>query len=105
MTFGIIKSEIALKFTETEDESISEHCKCQFCKDAVIYFYRHKRWLGNNYHIRNFDRTFHDCCRPTSWSEVAKIPEGWEYKRSDDDDDAGCFTAKKYSVFKKVETA
>jgi hypothetical protein len=99
----MIKSEIALEFVETEDDSISQLCKCQFCKDAVIYFYRHKRWLGASYHVRNSDHTFHRCHRPTSWSEVAKIPEGWEYKRSDADDDKGCFIAKKYSVFEKLK--
>jgi len=99
----MIKSEINLEFVETEDDSSSQLCKCQFCKNAVIYFYRHKRWLGDSYHVRNSDHTFHRCCRPTSWSEVANIPEGWEYERSDADDDAGCFIAKKYSVFEKLE--
>jgi hypothetical protein len=99
----MIKSEIDLHFVETEDDFTSELCKCQFCKDSVIYFYHHKRWITANYHVRNSDHTFHRCCRPTSWSEVASIPEGWEYECSDQDDDAGCFIAKKYSVFEKLE--
>lgn len=95
----MIQSEIPLNFIETENDSTSELCKCQFCKNAVIYFYRHKRWLGDNYQVRNSDDSFHFCIRPTAWSEVAKIPEGWEYRHSDPDDDTGCFIAKKYSVF------
>lgn len=101
----MIKSEIALEFVETEEDSVSQLFKCQFCMDAVIYFYRHKRWLGASYHVRNSDHTFHRCRRPTSWSEVAEIPEGWEYERSDADDDGGCFIAKKYSVFEKLENS
>jgi hypothetical protein len=101
----MIKSEIDLDFVETDDDSTSQLCKCQFCKDSVIYFYHHKRWITDSYHVHNSDHTFHRCCRPTSWSKVASIPDGWEYQRSDYDDDAGCFIAKKYSLFEKFENS
>ena len=95
--------EIKLKFTETEDESISEICRCEFC-DHPIRFYRYKGWLGDNYQVEHPDKTFHSCgWRPTGWSEFGskEIPEGWEYWRSDDDDDRACFTQKKYTRFEK----
>lgn len=95
------RHEINLEFTETQDESISEVCRCEFC-DRPIRFYRYKRWLGDDYHEQNADGSFHrHCCRPTGWSDSG-IPEGWEYARSDDDDDRACFTRKKYTRFKKL---
>jgi hypothetical protein len=100
------KWEIQLNFTETEDESISEVCKCEFCGNN-IRFYLHKRWIGGenaNYLIQNADGSSHYYCkRPTSWSELGinGIPEGWEYRKSDDDDDQACFTQKKYTRFDK----
>jgi hypothetical protein len=100
------KWEIQLNFTETEDESISEVCKCEFCGNK-IRFYLHKRWIGGenaNYLVQDADGGSHYYCkRPTSWSElgVNGIPDGWEYKKSDDDDDQACFTQKKYTRFDK----
>jgi len=95
--------EIKLKFTETGDESISEICRCEFC-DRPIRFYRHKRWItADEYHVQNADGSHHyPCNRPTSWSEFqSDIPQGWEYYRSDDDDDRACFTQKKFTRFEK----
>lgn len=96
------RDEINLYFTETEDDSISEVCRCEFC-DRPIRFYRHKRWIDNDYQIQNPDGNFHWCNRPLSWSEFGSknIPDGWEYWRSDDDDDRACFIRKKYTKFKK----
>lgn len=94
--------EIKLKFTETEDESISEVCRCEFC-DLPIRFYRHKRWIGDDYAVENADGSFHRCNRPTGWSEFGSkhISDGWEYRDSDNDDDRACFTQKKYTRFEK----
>ena len=97
------KHEIFLDFTETEKESISENCKCEFCGEK-IRFYRHKKWISDgDYHIQNTDESRHRCYRSIGWSEfgVGGIPEGWEYRDSDDDDDRACFTIKKYSRFDK----
>lgn len=96
------KHEIYLNFVDTQNESISTLCNCQFC-NSVIYFYLFKKWgLSNDYQVRNLNHTFHRCSRPTSWSESKSIPEGWEYNRADYDDDSACFIAKKYSIFDKA---
>lgn len=97
------RDEINLNFTETEDDSISEVCRCEFC-DRPIRFYRHKRWItADKYQVQNPNGNFHWCSRPLSWSEFSGegIPEGWEYWKSDDDDDQACFIRKKYTKFKK----
>ena len=100
------KYEINLSFTETEEESISEVCKCEFCGDK-IRFYLHKRWIdgdNSNYQVQDENGGLHRfCSRPTGWSElgVKGIPEGWEYRDSDHDDDQACFTQKKYTRFDK----
>lgn len=92
------KHEIPLNFTETSDESISEICQCEFC-DRPIRFYRYKGWIGDDYSIQNVDETFHRCrARSTAWTD-AEIPEGWEYWKSDDDDDRACFMQKKHTRF------
>ena len=96
------KHEINLNFTETENDSTSEVCRCEFC-DRPIRFYLYKRWItADNYFVQNADGSHHGhCYRPTRWSEFGSkdIPEGWEYARSDDDDDRACFTRKKYTQF------
>lgn len=98
------KHEIPLDFTETEEDSISENCKCEFC-GSQIRFYRHKRWISDDdYLVQNSDGSHHyPCNRPKGWSEfgVSGIPKGWEYRNSDNDDDRACFTIKKYSRFDK----
>ena len=97
------KHEINLSFTETEQESISETCKCEFCGDR-IRFYRHKRWIGGSggdYIVQDVGGHHHSPCRPRGWSEFGAkdIPDGWEYHHSGNDDDRACFTRKKYSRF------
>ncbi|MEG4406398.1 hypothetical protein [Microcoleus sp. MON2_D5] len=97
------KHEINLNFTETDDDSISETCKCEFC-DHPIRFYRYKGWLDDDYLVQNADGSHHyPCNRPTSWSEFGSkgIPDGWEYWKSDDDDDRACFIQKKYTRFER----
>lgn len=100
------KREIPLNFTETADESISEICQCEFC-DRPIRFYLHKRWIdgvNSDYHVQNENGEPHrHCYKPTGWSRLGAkaIPDGWEYRDSDNDDDGACFTQKKYTKFEK----
>lgn len=99
------KHEIPLLFFETKSESISETCKCEFC-GKKIQFYLHKRWISgvnSDYHVQDESGPHRNCYRPTGWSKlgVKAIPDGWEYRDSDNDDDRACFTQKKYTQFYK----
>lgn len=100
------KHEIKLMFVESDKELISESCRCEFCGNR-IRFYRHKRWIGGSdgdYLVQNADGSHHyPCNRPRGWSKFGSkdIPDGWEYRDSDDDDDRACFTQKKYTRFDK----
>jgi hypothetical protein len=96
------RDEIKLSFIETDNESISETCRCEFC-DRPIRFYRYKGWLFNNYVVQNTDGSVHRRCdRPVAWSPSRRdIPDGWEYWRPDSDDDRACYIIKKYTRFEK----
>lgn len=94
-------SEIPLKFTTIGRNVKSENFRCEFC-DRLVYFYHCTAWISKEDTIVNevLGDKFHHCpAQPRSWCQDCKIPEGWEYDRSDHDDDSACFIRKKYTRF------
>lgn len=94
-------SEIPLKFTTVGNIKTSEHFHCEFC-DRLVYFYHCTSWISKDETTvkeAHKNETHHCWKQPTSWCQDCKIPEGWEYDRSDNDDDSACFIRKKYTRF------
>ncbi len=94
-------SEIPLRFRQQGLDYYSEQCQCQFC-GKLIYFWHYANWITKEKcAVLNADNDSDHNCRQTLWHSFrdGDIPEGWEYLKSDNDDDNACFIIKKYTTF------